>query len=148
MKNIVFKSIFLVVIISVCGVFAFGQRSKKERRTAEERVNKASDVIDEIMGAGDKSIPRDLLAKAKAVVVFPGALKLSFIIGGQGGSGIAIKRLKDGWSAPGFINMSGGSFGPQFGGQKTDYILCPAGGTAIHSASYACRHSGHGWIGC
>ncbi len=113
----------MIAVVAVSGTSILAQNNKKDLRKAGERVNKASDVIDEIMAAGDKSIPRDLLAKAKAIVVFPGALKLGFIIGGQGGSGIAIKRLKDGWSAPGFLSMGGGSFGPQVGGQKTDYIL-------------------------
>ncbi|MEP6789632.1 MAG: lipid-binding SYLF domain-containing protein, partial [Acidobacteriota bacterium] len=90
---------------------------------AVDRVDKASKVVDAIMGAGDKSIPRDLLAKANAIVVFPGSLKFGFIVGGQGGAGIVIRRLGSGWSAPAFLNMGGGSIGPQIGGQKTDYIL-------------------------
>ena len=114
----------LVVLISFLflGGNALAQNTK-EMRDAVHRVDKASKVINEIMSAGDKSIPRDLLAKAQAVVVFPGALKLGFIVGGQGGSGVAIRRLGSGWSAPAFLNMGGGSIGPQIGGQKTDYIL-------------------------
>ncbi|MCV4784348.1 lipid-binding SYLF domain-containing protein, partial [Escherichia coli] len=50
-------------------------------------------------------------------------MKLSFIVGGQGGSGVAISRLAKGWSAPAFLNMGGGSIGPQIGGQSTDYVL-------------------------
>ena len=71
----------------------------------------------------DKSIPRDLLAKAKAVVVFPGTIKGAFIVGGQGGKGIAVRRVGNSWSAPAFLNMAGGSVGLQIGGAKTDYIL-------------------------
>ncbi|HET8782774.1 MAG TPA: lipid-binding SYLF domain-containing protein [Pyrinomonadaceae bacterium] len=33
------------------------------------------------------------------------------------------RRVKGGWSAPAFFNLGGGSFGPQIGAQKTDYIL-------------------------
>ncbi|NOT47727.1 MAG: lipid-binding SYLF domain-containing protein, partial [Acidobacteria bacterium] len=47
----------------------------------------------------------------------------AFIIGGQGGKGVAIRRVGSGWSAPAFLNMAGGSFGAQIGGQKTDYVL-------------------------
>lgn len=116
---------FLIVLTGILSVGenTFGQDKAKEMRGAEERVDRASTVITEIMRAGDKSIPRDLLEKAKAVVVFPGALKFGFIVGGQGGSGVAIRRLGSGWSAPAFLNMGGGSIGPQIGGQKTDYIL-------------------------
>jgi lipid-binding SYLF domain-containing protein len=31
--------------------------------------------------------------------------------------------VKGGWSAPAFFNIGGGSFGPQIGAQKTDYVL-------------------------
>jgi lipid-binding SYLF domain-containing protein len=55
--------------------------------------------------------------------VFPGTIKAAFIVGGQGGKGVAIRRTDTGWSAPAFLNMAGGSVGVQIGGQKTDYVL-------------------------
>ena len=79
--------------------------------------------MNEIMKISEKSIPRDLLEKAKAVVVFPGSIKGAFIVGGQGGKGIAVRRWGKGWSAPAFLNMGGGSVGLQIGGSKTDYVL-------------------------
>ena len=99
------------------------QNKGKEMKGANERVSKASVVMNEIMRAEDKSIPRDLLSKANAIVVFPGSLKFGFIVGGQGGKGVAVRRIKGGWSAPAFMNMGGASIGPQIGGQSTDYVL-------------------------
>ena len=117
------KGLFVgLLAILFVGQNASGQ-DPRQMNGAVERVDKASKVINEIMRAGDKSIPRDLLEKARAVVVFPSALKFGFIVGGQGGSGVVIRRLDSGWSAPAFLNMRGGSIGPQIGGQKTDYIL-------------------------
>jgi lipid-binding SYLF domain-containing protein len=95
----------------------------KELKSAQSRVDAASDVLAEIMKIPDKSIPNDLLAKAKAIVVFPGSFKGGFIIGGQGGKGLAVRREGSGWSAPAFMNMGGGSIGLQAGGEKTDYIM-------------------------
>ncbi|HVF29560.1 MAG TPA: lipid-binding SYLF domain-containing protein [Pyrinomonadaceae bacterium] len=99
------------------------KKTGKDLQDAVERVNKASAVMTDIMRIRDKSIPRDLLEKAKAVVVFPGAIKGAFIIGGQGGKGVAVRRIGRGWSAPAFLNMAGGSIGLQIGGSKTDYVL-------------------------
>src|SRR5215216_5556604 len=99
------------------------KKTGKDLQNAVKRVNDASGVMTEIMRIKDKSIPRDLLDKAKAVVVFPGAIKGAFIIGGQGGKGLAVRRIGRGWSAPAFLNMAGGSIGFQIGGSKTDYIL-------------------------
>ena len=117
-------SIFITVVAAIAffGLNTFGQNTK-ELKAAQERVDKASAVISDIMRIDDRAIPRDLLEKAKAIVVFPGALKFGFILGAQGGSGVVIRRLANGWSAPAFLNMGGGSIGPQIGGQKTDYVL-------------------------
>lgn len=118
--------IFLVTtaLIALCtGTLAQKKSNGKELRDAVDRVNEASKVVTEIMSIADKSIPSDLLQKAKAIVVFPGAVKAAFIVGGQGGKGVAIRRLNSGWSAPAFLNMGGGSVGLQIGGQKTDYVL-------------------------
>ncbi len=127
MRSKIITALLLSISIAAFSSHGFAQEKDKnkgkELRAAVDRVNKASDVIDEVMKVAEKSIPRDLLKKAKAIVVFPGTLKAAFIIGGQGGKGVAIKRTRSGWSAPAFLNMAGGSIGPQIGGQKTDYVL-------------------------
>lgn len=111
-------------VLSLFTIQALAQKQTgKDLKTAVDRVNKSSVVMNEIMRIKDKSIPRDLLDKAKAIVVFPGAIKGAFIIGGQGGKGVAIRRIGKGWSAPAFLNMAGGSIGLQIGGSKTDYVL-------------------------
>ena len=99
------------------------KKTGKDLQDAVKRVDAASAVLSEIMTIRDKSIPRDLIEKAKAVVVFPGVIKGAFIVGGQGGKGVAVRRIGRGWSAPAFLNMAGGSLGFQIGGSKTDYIL-------------------------
>ena len=116
----------IVIAITILTTAALAQKPKntgKDLQDAVERVNKASAVLSQIMGIKEKSIPSDLLAKAKAVVVFPGTIKGAFIIGGQGGKGVAVRRIGRGWSAPGFLNMAGGSIGFQIGGSKTDYVM-------------------------
>jgi lipid-binding SYLF domain-containing protein len=84
---------------------------------------KSAKVLNEIMGTPDKGIPRDLLAKAQCVAVFPNVVKAGFIIGGHGGRGVATCRTPTGWSAPAYFEMKGGSVGLQVGGSSTDYVL-------------------------
>jgi SH3 domain-containing YSC84-like protein 1 len=125
------RSRILPVIVLLASIVVFGSSTQaqdgkkqgKELRSAVERVDKATTVINEIMNIADKSIPRDLLSKANAVVVFPGAIKGGFIVGGQGGKGVAIAKAGSGWSAPAFVNMAGGSVGLQIGGQAIDYVM-------------------------
>lgn len=81
-------------------------------------------VLNQIMQAPDKSIPRDLLRDAKAVAVIPDMLKVGFIFGGRRGEGlISVKRPDGTWSDPSFITMTGGSVGFQVGVSSTDVVL-------------------------
>lgn len=111
---------FVALTVAVQGQ---GKNPGKELKAAVDRIDKASDVIEDVMKVRERSIPSDLMDKAKAIVIFPGTVKAAFIVGGQGGNGVAIRRVGKGWSAPAFVNMAGGSVGLQIGGQKTDYIL-------------------------
>lgn len=115
--------ISLIMALALMTVSANAQNTGKELRDAVKRVDKASGVVASFMKIREGSIPSDLLARAKAFVIFPQTLKAAFIVGGQGGKGVAIRRIDKGWSAPAFLNLGGGSFGAQIGGQSTDYVL-------------------------
>ena len=117
------RTILVMLMFSIFAASATAQNNARALREATERVDKASIVMNEIMASMDKSIPRDLLKKAEAVVVFPGAIKAAFIFGGQGGKGIAIRRTRGGWSAPAFLNRAGRRVGFQLGGSKKEHIL-------------------------
>jgi len=89
----------------------------------DDRLMSAADVIDEVMGTPDKGIPESILAGAHCVVVIPHYKKGALTIGIQYGQGVATCRTPNGWSAPVFVRLEGGSFGWQIGGQSTDLIL-------------------------
>jgi lipid-binding SYLF domain-containing protein len=93
------------------------------REELQARIDAAKTVIDQIMSAGDRSIPMDILQQATCVGVVPSLKKGAFIVGGQYGQGVVTCRTGHGWSAPVFIRMAGGSFGFQIGGQSTDLVL-------------------------
>jgi lipid-binding SYLF domain-containing protein len=88
------------------------------------RAKNAVSVLNEIMQAPDKAIPRDLLRDAKAIAVIPDMLKVGFIFGGRRGEGLISVKSPDGtWSNPSFITMTGGSVGFQAGVSSTDVVL-------------------------
>ena len=97
--------------------------SPKQLKDASKKAESASRVFEQIMGAPDRSIPKELLDRAEAVAVFPGMLKAGFVVGGRGGSGIISRRVTGGWSAPAFFKMGGASVGLQIGASKTDLVL-------------------------
>jgi len=92
-------------------------------REAATQSAKAAEAFDAIMGAPDKAIPQDLLARAKAIAVFPRVIKAAFLVGGEGGRGCVSRRTKAGWSDPVFFRAGGGSVGPQLGVSATDFVL-------------------------
>jgi len=114
------KRIFatLMTALFVCGL-AFAD----ERSDDLERIQSAATVLDEIMSAPDRGIPEDILGSAKCVAVVPSMLKGAFVVGINRGKGIASCRTANGWSAPAFFVIEGGSFGFQIGGQAVDLIM-------------------------
>ncbi len=115
-------SILCVAILALGLVNAQALRGSKVDKGASQ-AEKATKVLNEIMATPDKGIPRDLLSKAECVLVFPNVVKAGFILGGQGGRGVASCRTGSGWSAPAFFEIKGGSVGLQIGGQSTDFVL-------------------------
>ena len=88
------------------------------------RLLMASQVLEELRTSRDQYIPDRLLERAYAIAVIPDMTKIAFFAGGRRGHGVLVVRDKDGrFSSPTFITMTGGSFGWQWGVQKTDIVL-------------------------
>ncbi len=108
-----------LAVLSSTTLASFGQDHAK----LDERLTSAQTVLQEVMATPDKGIPQSILAGAACVVVVPSYKKGAFVIGAQYGQGVATCRTPNGWSAPVFVQLTGGSFGWQIGGQSTDLVL-------------------------
>jgi SH3 domain-containing YSC84-like protein 1 len=115
-------SIALITLLLVVTVLTPAQ-NKSRTKDAARHAGEAAETFTEIMNVKDKAIPKELLDTAEAIAVFPGVLKAAFVFGGRQGQGVISRRTKGGWSPPAFFNLGGGSFGPQIGAQRTDYVL-------------------------
>src|SRR6266550_194775 len=106
-------------------LYAAQPRAQKDEDDKNEakRVRDAATVFGEIMAAEDKAIPGAILNKASGIAIFPSTIKAGFVVGGMRGRGIISARGSNGWSAPAFLTLTGGSFGLQIGGQAADIIL-------------------------
>lgn len=113
----------IVLVTCVLGMPTFAQKQGKKADEATRRSNNAATVFNEIMGAPDNGIPKELVDRAQAIAVFPSVLKAAFIVGGREGKGVISRRTANGWTTPAFFNLGGGSFGAQIGANKTDYVL-------------------------
>jgi len=95
----------------------------KMRQEAAQQSAKAARAFDAIMEVPDKAIPRDLLARAKAIAVFPEVVKVAFTVGGEGGRGVVSRRHGEAWGRPVFVRGGGPSFGAQLGASSTDFVM-------------------------
>ncbi|HEV2349849.1 MAG TPA: lipid-binding SYLF domain-containing protein [Terriglobia bacterium] len=90
-----------------------------------ERLKKAAEVINAVMGTPEKGIPSDLLRKAVCVAVIPSEKKLALGFGGSyGGGALVCRRGGTGsWGGPSMFTVGGANVGFQLGGQATDFVL-------------------------
>lgn len=88
-----------------------------------DRIHESRIVFQEIMATPDKAIPNELLESAQCIAIVPSEVKFAFIFGGRYGKGLVTCRTHNGWSAPVFLMVGGGSFGFQIGGAATDLVL-------------------------
>ena len=94
------------------------------RKSLNERIKLAENLIDYFTSSPDRKIPAELFERADAII-FMKQYKGGFVLGGKGGNGIVIaKDRKTGeWSPPAFVANAEGSFGFQIGGQVIEAIL-------------------------
>lgn len=115
---------FTRTCLAALALFVFAAAPAAAGEKENERANNAVRVLQEVMQAPDKAIPRDLLRNAYAVAVIPDVIKAGFVLGGRRGSGLLSIKSADGtWSNPSFISMTGGSVGFQAGVSSTDVVL-------------------------
>ena len=121
------------LILSTLALLATMTAFASDREDDVSRTHKAAQVFDEIMSAPDQGIPHDLLNKAKCIAIIPGDKKFAFVFGADYGRGVAVCRTANGWSAPLFLAVQGGSVGYQIGGSSTDLVLLFMNDHALHS---------------
>lgn len=114
MRNLV----SVLLMLAFCGAPLLAQEKEADR------LSKAAEVVDEVMGTPEKGIPRDLLNRAVCVGVIS-VYKLAVGIGGSFGRGALVcRRGGNGpWGGPSMFTLGGANIGPQLGGQRTDFVL-------------------------
>jgi SH3 domain-containing YSC84-like protein 1 len=113
------KAIVLVALLSLTSAVW----AESAREASDDRMNHAGEVLRQIMAAPDKGIPQEVLEHAKCVAVVPHMIKGGFVLGAEGGRGVATCRTQNGWSAPAFFAITGGSWGLQIGVEGVDLVM-------------------------
>jgi lipid-binding SYLF domain-containing protein len=95
----------------------------KDQPDIAKRIENSANVLNEIMATPDKAIPGGIMNSSKCIAVIPSMLKIAVGFGANHGKGVATCRTASGWSAPAPIEITGGSWGLQLGGQAVDLVL-------------------------
>ena len=101
--------LLLILSFGLCGVSVTAYAETKPELDA--RVAEAKKVLSEIMATPDRSIPEELLAKCKAIAVYPTVLKAGFIFGGRFGKGVVLRHNEatGQWGPVAFRRLPGGA---------------------------------------
>jgi lipid-binding SYLF domain-containing protein len=113
----------LVAILAIAGSMGTAAFAADREAKVEDRLDASAETLKDMMRAGDRGIPHDLLDKAHCVVVVPGMKKAGFIFGAKYGRGFAVCQHDGNWGAPAGMIVEGGSVGFQIGLSETDVIL-------------------------
>jgi lipid-binding SYLF domain-containing protein len=113
-------SLFLMCFIGLAGSYALAGSARED---TVARLQSSVDVLRAIMATPDKGIPEEVLSNAKCILVVPNLIKGGFVFGGKHGRGVATCRTSDGWSAPAFVSVGGGSWGLQIGVEDVDLVM-------------------------
>lgn len=97
--------------------------NNKDQSQLSDRLAASAKVLDEVVHSPKRSIPEGILHHAMCIAIFPSTIQVAALVGAKHGEGFATCRTDNGWSAPAPLDITGGSWGAQFGGQAVDLVL-------------------------
>ncbi len=75
------------------------------------------------MTTREHGVPDGVIKRAQCVAVFPAMVEEAALVGAKHGKGFRSCRTSSGWSAPAPLDVTGGNWGAQFGGEKVDLVV-------------------------
>ena len=118
-----FVALSAAMVLALAGTGWAADDSKSDQSDIQKRIEKSTEVLNEIMGTPDNAIPDKVMSSADCIAVIPSMVKIAVGFGGSHGKGIATCKTSRGWSAPAPITITGGSWGLQLGGEAVDLVM-------------------------
>ncbi|HMK37348.1 MAG TPA: lipid-binding SYLF domain-containing protein, partial [Desulfomonilaceae bacterium] len=112
-------------MLTVVALLAMANDASCRPMELDARISECTDIVKDMMQAPDANIPKDLIKRSHAIIIFPSVIKAGLGLGGHYGKGVILRRNPSTakWGPPAFLTLVGGSFGWQIGVQSTDLIL-------------------------
>jgi lipid-binding SYLF domain-containing protein len=106
-------------------VFSFAGASAAPQQHSDQSIliDQAEQTVEHMRTDPAFGPARDMLGKARAVLIVPELVKGGFIFGAEGGNGVLLSRTGTRWSTPAFYTMGSASFGFQAGLEKAEIAM-------------------------
>lgn len=116
-------------------VTASKRQEAAQRRYAEQLVADSNQALQAMSGLEEAVNMRADLAQAKAVLVFPQAVRAGFVLGGAGGNGVLLVRepVSGQWIGPAFFSLGSASLGLQAGVSAAQMVIVVRSQKALDS---------------
>lgn len=115
LKRVLLFSLFFALVATVDASVTYAEGMQDD-------INRAVATVEAFQAMPDRSIPQEVLRRAKGVAIIT-IVKAGFMISGHGGSGVVLARTRRGWSAPSAIGTGGAGFGFQIGAEETEFVF-------------------------
>jgi lipid-binding SYLF domain-containing protein len=119
-----YKNFLLSKILVLLSLYLGACSTTPQLTNSKQLINQSVRTLTILKKRDDLETLPGQLKTAAGVAIFPSVYKAGFIAGAEGGNGILISRNEDGsWGYPAFYTLASGSWGLQFGGQKSGVIF-------------------------
>jgi len=114
-------SIAVVALLAFWAASAFAGASSKEM----DRFERSGQVLQDMLDASEKGIPKGMLDHARCVAVIPSLKKGAFGFGGRFGHGFVTCRrnMRGSWGPVSSFKIAGGNTGFRIGSESVDVVL-------------------------
>ena len=107
--------------VMLAGFFAGAALAASEQQNL---VEKARITLDDLRRDKEFGNAKDLMRRARGVMIVPSLVKGGFFFGAEGGDALLLARGQDGtWSDPCFYSLASASFGLQIGLEEAQVVL-------------------------
>ena len=123
-NNYKIKIIKFLTIIAISFLSISACTKRLNTPVAEALINAANTTLSTLKSRSDLDGFNSQLRNAAGIAIFPSIYKAGFFAGAEAGNGVLIGKKSDGnWGYPAFYTLASGSWGFQFGGQKSGVIF-------------------------
>lgn len=114
-----------LTILAAAAAFAvtMGGASSALASDQSDLLGSAAHTVDNLKHDPSFAQARDMLHRARAVLIVPHLVKGGFIFGAEGGDGVLLERHGAHWSEPAFYTLGSASFGLQAGLEEAQIVL-------------------------